>query len=81
LSSAAELRLSFWDKWTSWQVGSTAERQLCPGAAPLQSTAGLRTLPAGSEGRGERQREVNGSVGWEGAESSLGEKSFQPLTR
>jgi len=79
LSSAAELRLSFWDKWTSWQVGSTAERQLCPGAAPLQSTAGLRALPAGSEGRGERQREVNGSLGLEDAESSLGEEIFSAI--
>ena len=34
--------------------GSAAERQLCPGAAALQSPAGLRALPAGTEGRGER---------------------------
>jgi len=43
----------------------------CPGAAPLQSTAGLRALPAGSEGRGARQREVKSTVKWKDAESSL----------
>ena len=48
----------FWDRGSSWQVGSAAERQLCPGAAPLQSAAGLRALPAGTEGRHARKREV-----------------------
>ena len=62
-------------------MGSTAERQLCPGVAPLQSAAGLRALPAGTEGRGARQREVRGNLWWEDAESSLGEKSSQSLTR
>ena len=42
----------------SWQAGSAAERQLCPGAAPLQSAAGLRALPAGTEGQDARKREV-----------------------
>ena len=64
----------------SWQAGSAAERQLCPGAAPLQSAAGLRALPAGTEGRLSRKREVKGSVEWEDAESSKEEKPSQPLT-
>ena len=62
-------------------MGSTAERQLCPGVAPLQSAAGLRALPAGTEGRGARQREVRGNLWWEDGESLLGEKSSQSLTR
>jgi len=48
--------------------GSAAERQLCPGAAPLQSTAGLKALPVGTEGRGARQRDDKDSLGWEDAE-------------
>jgi len=52
-------------------VSSIAERQLCPGAAPLQSSAGLRALPAGSEGRGARQREINICLVLEDTESSL----------
>ena len=43
-----------WDGGSSWQAGSAAERQLCPGAAPLQSPAGLTALPAGTEGRQEK---------------------------
>ena len=65
----------------SWQVGSAAERQCCRETAPLQSAAGLRALPAGTEGRAVRQREVKGSVEWEDAESSVEEKSSQPLTQ
>jgi len=55
------------------------QRQLCPGAAPLPSTAGLRALPAGSEGRGARQRVVKGSVGWEDVESSVAGNSSEPM--
>ena len=77
-SSAAELG------WAPGMEGahgnqSALQRQLCPGADPLKSPAGVRALPAGSEGRGVRQRGVKGSVAWEDAESSLGEKSSQPV--
>ena len=63
---AGPLLLS-WAGLLGWRelmaAGRAAERQLCPGAAPVQSTAGLRALPAGSEERGVRQREVKDSVG------------------
>ena len=44
------------------QVGSAAERQLCPGAALLHSTAGLGVWSAGDmriEGKGERLKDVH----------------------
>jgi len=61
-SSAAELG---WAPGMKRAHGNQAalQRQLCPGAAPLQSAAGLRALPAGTDGRGGRQREVQGN--WE----------------
>ena len=45
-ASAAELGWAPGPKGSSWQAGSAAERQLCPGAAPLHSAAGLGALPA-----------------------------------
>ena len=62
-------------KWAALQRDSS-----CPGAAPLQSPAGLRALPEGSKGRGARQREVKGSLGWEDDERSLTEKVSQSVT-
>ena len=62
-----------WDGGSSWQAGSTAERQLCPGA-------GLGALPAGTERIRAWMRELKGSGEWEDAESSLEEKSSQPFT-
>jgi len=69
-----------WDGGSSWQVGSTEKRQLCPGAAPLQSAAELRALPAGAERKEQRQREVKGCLLWEDSESSLGERSSDSIT-
>jgi len=58
-------------------VGSAAERQLCPGAAPLQSTAGLRALPAGTEREEEgSKRELKDSLGWE----ERGELSWRKIS-
>ena len=53
-ASAAELGRAPGPKGSSWQAGSAAERQLCPGAAPLHSTAGLGALPAAGTGRTEK---------------------------
>ena len=46
---AAELGRAPGPKGSSWQAGSAAESQLCPGAAPLPSAAGLGALPAETE--------------------------------
>ena len=53
-ASAAELGRAPGPKGSSWQAGSAAQRQLCPGAAPLHSAAGLGALTAGGSGRGEK---------------------------
>jgi len=53
-SCAADLGWAPGMEGTPGKWAALAEKQLCPGAAPLQSTAGLRALPAGSEGRGAR---------------------------
>ena len=60
---------------------STAESQLCLGAAPLQRAVGLRALPTGTEGRGAGQREGKGRRQWENTESSLEEKLLWLLTQ
>jgi len=39
--------------------------QLCPEATPLLSPAGLRALPAGTEGKGAKLRQVTGKREWE----------------
>jgi len=51
-------------------VGSAAERQLCPGGAPLKSPAGLRECLQAARGE-ERGREVNICLVLEDTESSL----------
>jgi len=48
--------------WRELMAGCSAEegeRSSCPGAAALQSPAGLRALPAGTERRGERLKTVS----------------------
>jgi len=59
-------------------VGSAAERQLCPEAAPLQSPAGLREC---LQALREEDREIKGSQLLEDVESSFEEKSSQSFTQ
>jgi len=65
---------------SSWQAEGAAEIQLCPGTATLQISTRLRALRAGMELR-VSQRELKVSWEWEDAESSLLEKTSQPLSQ